>query len=141
MAKKKMSAPQAALEVLRDEGGPLHVKEITKRVLAGYNTGLKGETPQATIGAKLHTSSKKGVDVRKVEPGTFELLPEQDSPDSPDVPDAETEDDHDPRGEVPNTVVVRQGRDLAGEAKADPKPTSKPRSSRQRRAAKEKVAV
>lgn len=83
MSKPKMSAPAAAIEVLRKEGGPLHVKVITERILENYDTGLKGKTPEATLGAKLHVSANKGETFRKVAPGTFELLPESDQAPKP----------------------------------------------------------
>lgn len=73
MAKKKMSAREAAIEVLEKEGHPLHVSEIAARVLAGYSTGLKGKTPEASIAAMLHTLSNKGETFRKTKPGTFTL--------------------------------------------------------------------
>lgn len=73
MARKKMSARAAVIDVLEKEGKPLHVSEIAKRVLAGYTTGLKGKTPEASIAAMLHTSATKGVDFKKTKPGTFAL--------------------------------------------------------------------
>ncbi len=73
MARKKMSAREAAIDVLEQEGRPLHVSEIAKRILANYTTGLKGATPEATIAAMLHTASNKGETFRKTKPGTFTL--------------------------------------------------------------------
>lgn len=76
MSKPKMSAPAAAIEILKAEGDPLHVKKLTELVMTKYDTGLKGKTPVATLSAKLHTSAKKGETFVKTAPGTFGLLPE-----------------------------------------------------------------
>lgn len=73
MARKTMSAREAAIDVLQKEGHPLHVSEIAKRVLENYRTGLKGATPEASIAAMLHTASNKGETFRKTKPGTFTL--------------------------------------------------------------------
>jgi HB1, ASXL, restriction endonuclease HTH domain len=125
-SKPKLSAPLAAVEILKAEGGPLHIKVITERVLAQYETGLKGKTPQATLGAKLHVSAKKGETFRKVGPGTFELIPEGETPApvAPAVDEAgETaEDDFDPRPPGSKATIVRHGKGT--EAKPDPKPSS-----------------
>lgn len=71
--KKKMSAVDAALDVLEQEGHPLHVGEIAERVLKNYDTGLKGATPAATLAAQLYTLAARGEKVRKTKPGTFTL--------------------------------------------------------------------
>lgn len=112
-AKPKMSAPAAAVEILKAEGGPLHIKAITELVLDRYETGLKGKTPVATLGSKLHTSAKKGVLFAKTGPGTFELLPsvaaapvEESAPKEPKA-----------------TTAGRQ-------AKPDPKPVRRPRGKK-----------
>jgi len=54
-------AKQVALDVLRKAQGPLHAKEIAKRVIAtGRCSGLKGKTPEQTITAMLAVGSKPG---------------------------------------------------------------------------------
>lgn len=54
-----MTALEAALKVLQDEGKPLHYREITKRILAGKLWQCAGKTPEATINAQLAVSIKK----------------------------------------------------------------------------------
>jgi hypothetical protein len=68
------SAKQVAIEVLRKAAGPLHAKEIAKRVLAsGRCAGLKGKTPEATISAMLAVGSKPGGPFTRVDKGTYTL--------------------------------------------------------------------
>jgi hypothetical protein len=65
-------AKQVAIDVLRKAGEPLHAKEIAKRVLAsGRCAGLKGKTPEATIGAMLAIGSKPGGPFARVDKGTY----------------------------------------------------------------------
>ena len=54
-----MTALEAALRVLQDEGKPLHYREITKRILAGKLWQCGGKTPEATINAQLAVNIKK----------------------------------------------------------------------------------
>lgn len=48
---------QAIIEVLQAAGKPMHVKEITERVLL-LTSDLKGKTPQHTVNAVLSTDSR-----------------------------------------------------------------------------------
>ena len=79
-------AKQVAIDVLREAGGPLHAKEIAKRVLAsGRSSGLKGKTPEATISAMLAVGSKRGGPFTRVDKGTYALAdattpPAEDAP-------------------------------------------------------------
>jgi hypothetical protein len=67
-------AKQVAIDVLRKAGAPLHAKEIAKRVLtSGRCAGLKGKTPEATIGAMLAVGSKPGGPFARVDKGTYAL--------------------------------------------------------------------
>lgn len=69
---KKISSLAAAETVLKRAGGPLHVNEITKRILAMPNTGLKGKTPTASVGAMLAVNSKKrGSIFKRTAPSTY----------------------------------------------------------------------
>lgn len=71
---KTLSAIKAAEEILRKEGKPLHVKELTQRILAMPNTKLGGKTPDATVGAILAVDSKKtGSIFRRTKPGTYTI--------------------------------------------------------------------
>lgn len=67
-------AKRVAIDVLRQEGGPLKATEIAKRVLAtGRCPALKGKTPAATISAMLAVGSKSGGPFTRVEKGTYTL--------------------------------------------------------------------
>lgn len=66
--------PAEILAVLQAAGEPLHVKEITKRVLARKKANLNGKTPEATVAAMLSVQSRKeGSPFVKVDRGTFGL--------------------------------------------------------------------
>lgn len=70
----KLSAIKAAEEILRKEGKPLHVKELTEKILAMPNTKLGGKTPDATVGAILAVNSKTpGSVFRRTKPGTYAI--------------------------------------------------------------------
>lgn len=70
----KVSALAAAETVLREEGKPLHVKEITKRIQAMPDTKLGGKTPEATVGAILAVNVKKtGSPFRRTKPSTYAI--------------------------------------------------------------------
>ena len=58
MAANPMSARKATLTVLREAKQPLHVDEITKRILSQGLWQTSGKTPAATIGARLYTDIK-----------------------------------------------------------------------------------
>lgn len=72
MEKGKMTAKQAAYDVLRRAGEPLQAGEIGRRVLQVKGVELKGKTPLATIAAILAVENKKpdGLFVRTA-PGTY----------------------------------------------------------------------
>jgi hypothetical protein len=72
--KTKLSAIAAAEQVLRAEGKPLHVKELTEKILAMPDTKLGGKTPDATVGAILAVNIKKSDTVfRRTKPGTYAI--------------------------------------------------------------------
>lgn len=67
-------AKRVAIDVLRKAGGPLHAKEIAKRVIeSGRCAGLRGKTPEATITAMLAVGSKPGGPFKRVDKGTYAL--------------------------------------------------------------------
>ena len=69
---------------MRKAGEPLHVKEITKRVLAsGRCTSLKGKTPDATIGAMLAVGSKPGGPFTRTDKATYTLTPDPTASEPP----------------------------------------------------------
>jgi HB1, ASXL, restriction endonuclease HTH domain len=84
--RKGEPAKQVAIDVLREAGGPLHAKEVAKRVLeSGRSSGLKGKTPEATISAMLAVGSKPGGPFKRVDKGTYVLAdattpPDEDAP-------------------------------------------------------------
>lgn len=67
--------PAEILEVLEASDEPLHVKEITKRVLARGKTNLKGKTPEATVAAVLSVDIRKNPEspFKKFDRGVFGL--------------------------------------------------------------------
>jgi HB1/ASXL restriction endonuclease-like protein with HTH domain len=71
---KKVPAKQAAVDVLKKNGGPLHVDELVKRVLDTKGVKLGGKTPGATIAAMLAVENKKadGLFVR-TDKATYDL--------------------------------------------------------------------
>ena len=54
-----MIAIDAAFEVLRAAGKPLHYREITKQVLAQNLWVTKGKTPWDTINARIYVDIKE----------------------------------------------------------------------------------
>lgn len=48
-----MNVNQAAAQVLKDAGEPLHVTEITRRILRSGLWQSKGKTPDRTVAAQL----------------------------------------------------------------------------------------
>ena len=65
-----------AADVIKEAGEPLHVNEISDRIIATGRTtlGKKGKTPRATVAARLVTLANKGETFVKTAPGTFGLL-------------------------------------------------------------------
>ena len=69
---------EAAIAVLRDAGGPLKVKEITRRAIDRGILKPGGATPEASMGSNLYTDVKKNGEAsafRRVSRNAFELLP------------------------------------------------------------------
>lgn len=54
-----MKVLDAAEVVLRKSGDPLHVKDITRRILSEKLWKTSGKTPEATVGARLYSDIKK----------------------------------------------------------------------------------
>ena len=73
-APREGSTMWAAIEVLRGKRKPMTAREIyaeiSERKLA---PGLKGKTPEQTVGAQLATHAKRGLYVERAEPGKFRL--------------------------------------------------------------------
>ncbi len=71
-----MTFLEAAFEVLRREGRPLHYKELTERVLGKKLLTFVGRTPEVTMQTQLTAAVKKapGNPFVRVKPGIFGLL-------------------------------------------------------------------
>jgi HB1, ASXL, restriction endonuclease HTH domain/Restriction endonuclease len=71
-----MTFLEAAFEVLRREGKPLHYKELTERVLGKKLLTFVGRTPEVTMQTQLTAAVKKapGNPFVRVKPGIFGLL-------------------------------------------------------------------
>lgn len=57
-----MKVLDAAEIVLRESGTPLHIRDITERILSGKLWKTSGKTPEATVGARLYYDIKKNGD-------------------------------------------------------------------------------
>src|SRR6516225_5175885 len=71
-----MTFLEAAFEVLRWEGRPLHYKELTERSLGKKLLTFVGRTPEVTMQTQLTAAVKKapGNPFVRVKPGVFGLL-------------------------------------------------------------------
>ncbi|MCY4218418.1 MAG: HTH domain-containing protein [Gammaproteobacteria bacterium] len=71
-----MKFQDAAIQILKDAGKPLHTKEITERIMEAGLCLSDGKTPEATVSALLYLDIKKHGDQStfvKVKPKTFFL--------------------------------------------------------------------
>ena len=71
-----MTFLEAALEILKREGRPLHFKELTERAMTKKLLTFVGRTPELTMQTQLTAAIKKapGNPFVRVKPGTFGLL-------------------------------------------------------------------
>src|SRR4051794_13049506 len=71
-----MTFLEAALEILRHEGKPLHYKELTEHALGKKLLTFVGRTPEVTMQTQLTAAGKKapGNPFVRVKPGIFGLL-------------------------------------------------------------------
>src|SRR6478609_1401508 len=71
-----MTFLEAALEILRHEGRPLHYKELTEHALGKKLLTFVGRTPEVTMQTQLTAAVKKapGNPFVRVKPGIFGLL-------------------------------------------------------------------
>ena len=73
-----MTFLEAALEILKQAGQPLHYTEITERALAAGLVDTRGQTPEATMGSRLYVDTKRPASrFRRVRRGVFELVEPQ----------------------------------------------------------------
>src|ERR1700739_721046 len=71
-----MTFIEAAAEVLRKAGKPLHYKEITELAIAQNLLSHVGKTPEVTMSHRLTSAGKKDdkeVPIVKAKPGIFAL--------------------------------------------------------------------
>lgn len=126
---KKPSGKQAAIDVLREHGEPMLVKDLVAEAVK--RTSMKGKTPTATIAAQIYTGAKKGETFRIVKRGVVELLPDGAQPEA--AGETEAASDPDSPAVTLGSVVLRDGKAEA-KAKPDPKPEPTSRKSTRRRA-------
>src|SRR5689334_25202047 len=71
-----MTFTEAALEILKREGKPLHFKELTERAMTKKLLTFVGRTPEVTMQTQLTAAVKKapGNPFVRVKPGIFGLL-------------------------------------------------------------------
>ena len=71
-----MTFLEAALEILRREGKPLHFKDLTERAMGKKLLTFVGRTPEVTMQTQLTAAVKKapGSPFVRVKPGVFGLL-------------------------------------------------------------------
>ena len=82
-----MNALDAAYEVLRDAGEPLHYRELTQRILDGGLWTTQGKTPWDTVNARLSVDIReRGGEsrFRRTAPGMFTLDDAGESPPAKD---------------------------------------------------------
>ena len=64
----------AAIQVLRGKRKPMTAAEIYGEIRdRNLAPGLKGKTPEQTVGAQLAVHAKRGLYVERAEPGKFRL--------------------------------------------------------------------
>ena len=71
-----MNVQDAAIQILKEAGKPLHAKEIAERIIEAGLWSSDGKTPEATVSARLYSDIKKHGDQStfvKVAPQTFSL--------------------------------------------------------------------
>src|SRR6478609_8505202 len=100
-----MTFLEAALEILRHEGRPLHYKELTERAMGKKMLTFVGRTPEVTMQTQLTAAVKKapGNPFVRVKPGVFGLLryPELTADEREAIARAEAEVDTARKGGAP----------------------------------------
>src|SRR4051812_26082098 len=80
-----MTFLEAALDILKREGRPLHFKELTERAMTKKLLTFVGRTPEVTMQTQLTAAVKKapGSPFVRVKPGVFGLLRYPELPPEP----------------------------------------------------------
>lgn len=60
-----MNIQDAAVQVLKEAGKPLHTKEITERIIKAGLWTTKSKTPEATVSAHLYSEIKLIIPIKK----------------------------------------------------------------------------
>jgi hypothetical protein len=106
-----MTFTEAALEILRREGKPLHFKDLTERAMTKKLLTFVGRTPEVTMQTQLTAAVKKapGNPFVRVKPGVFGLLR------YPEVSPEEKERDEAPaRAEAKRREAAPESRESKG---------------------------
>jgi hypothetical protein len=119
-----MTFIEAAAEVLRHAGKPLHYKEITELAIAKNLLSHVGKTPEVTMSHRLTSAVKKDdkeVPIVKVKPGVFALREWADKKGRKDSPSTapEAEDGADTAGLEVNALEIEAALRGAAEARPD----------------------
>ena len=104
-----MTFTEAALEVLRSAGEPLHYKKITELAIARNLLSHVGKTPEVTMSSRLATLVKKDrgqSGIVKVRPGVFAVRESQMQSENESQPTAESS----PELDQPVSVPARPAR-------------------------------
>src|ERR1700760_4037874 len=106
-----MTFLEAAREILRKEGKPLHYKDLTERAMTKKLLTFVGRTPEVTMQTQLTAAVKKapGNPFVRVKPGVFGLLRYPELP--PEEPEAPAE-----KAESNGRATAREAR-VDGEAR------------------------
>jgi len=121
-----MTFTEAAVEVLRLTGQPLHYKKITEIAIERNLLSHVGKTPETTMSSRLATMVKKDrgdAPIIKVKPGVFALreLPDEAVKDVADAELGEVEPNA-----VPEAAEARVSNEEQGETPSDEPPEVEP---------------
>jgi hypothetical protein len=108
-----MTFTEAALEVLRSAGEPLHYKKITELAIARNLLSHVGKTPEVTMSSRLATLVKKDrgqSGIVKVRPGVFAVRESQMPSENESQPTAESSPELDQPVPESVSVVARPAR-------------------------------
>ncbi len=112
-----MTFTEAAVEVLRSVGKPLHYKKITEIAIEKNLLSHVGKTPETTMSSRLSTMVKKDrgdAPIVKIKPGVFALR------DSAEQAEDETADSTPPESDAPEAVEASdEAHAVAQETAAD----------------------
>ena len=119
-----MTFTEAALEVLRSAGEPLHYKKITEIAIEKNLLSHVGKTPEVTMSSRLATMAKKDrgtAPIVKVKPGVFALREGVELPEDITKVDLEVEEKVEPSAEEKEAPKL-PGADVFPEEEGDDDP-------------------